>query len=200
MKSSSNAVFGYYNKVLVQDGAQDHMKVGWGSVSSQELRFSVLSEVGFFKGCSVLDVGCGLGNLFDWLITSGISIDYHGIDINLAIIDEARRLRPQVRFDVLDILDPDHNLSRYDFVVLSGALTIPVNHQDIFINKMMSRMFELCKLGVAANFMSTHANHIEPGKYYANPSAMTEVCLSLTRKFVLRHDYMTHDMTVYLYP
>jgi hypothetical protein len=60
-------------------------------------------------------------------------------------------------------------------------------------------MFELCRKGIAFNIMSTRADFMEEGEYYADPAKMLDFCLGISRKAALRHDYMPHDFTVYLY-
>jgi hypothetical protein len=39
----------------------------------------------------------------------------------------------------------------------------------------------------------------EPGEFYADPVEIVRFCRSLTPWVVLRHDYLAHDFTVYLY-
>ena len=52
---------------------------------------------------------------------------------------------------------------------------------------------------IALNFLSIFSDYFSPGEYYANPETILKIAFSLTSKVVLRHDYMSHDFTIYLY-
>ena len=54
--------------------------LGWENQEAQELRFKVLERV-IFPHASILDVGCGLGNLYDYLRNRGYNFGYTGVDI-----------------------------------------------------------------------------------------------------------------------
>ena len=49
----------------------DARALDWGSRESQQLRFKVLSEVRMPASASILDVGCGQGDLYLWLQREG---------------------------------------------------------------------------------------------------------------------------------
>ena len=64
---------------------------------------------------------------------------------------------------------------------------------------MMDAMFKLAKNGVAINFLSIFSDYLTPGEYYSNPEVILRLAFSISPKVVLRHDYMKHDFTFYLY-
>ena len=64
---------------------------------------------------------------------------------------------------------------------------------------MLSQMYAICRKGIAFNIMSTKADFIEESEYYADPGIMLTFCLTLSKNVVLKHDYMPHDFTVYIY-
>jgi SAM-dependent methyltransferase len=53
----------------------------------------------------VADIGCGPGHITDFLAQRGLSV--RGIDLSPAMIDLARRARPDLRFDLGSLLDLD---------------------------------------------------------------------------------------------
>ena len=53
----------------------------------------------------VADVGCGPGHITDFLARRGLSV--RGIDLSPAMIDLARRARPDLRFDLGSLLELD---------------------------------------------------------------------------------------------
>ena len=53
----------------------------------------------------VADIGCGPGHISDFLARRGLSVQ--GIDLSPAMIDLARRARPDLRFDLGSLLELD---------------------------------------------------------------------------------------------
>ena len=189
-----------YNKMLT-DGTNDAERVGWGSVDSQEKRFRVLTEIGNLDNDSILDVGCGLGAYFDYVNKTHSNLLYTGIDINPNMIQEAQQRRSDIEFIHTDIIADTHALNdrKFDYIFLSGALNLSAdNHQDT-IESIMKEMFLLANKGVAINFLSVFSDYLTPGEYYCNPEDILQLAFSITKKVVLRHDYMPHDFTIYLY-
>lgn len=177
----------------------DIKSVAWGSRKSQEKRFEVLSQIALLDGKAVLDVGSGLGDYYIWLKRKYSDIRYTGIDITPSMIEIALKNYPEARFYVQDILELEHVKPTYDYVFASGIFNRRIPRHKHFVMDMIARMFELCKKGIAFNIMSTRADFMEEGEYYADPAKMLDFCLSISRKAALRHDYMPHDYTVYLY-
>lgn len=173
----------------------------WGSRRSQEERFEILSQIGNLRSRSILDVGCGLGDLYPWLRRRTAAGEYRGVDISPAMVELARRNHPRADFRVQHIAEPKPSPARprYDYVMASGIFNRKVPHHERYVRDMVTRMFALCRRGVAFNIMSRHADFKSPSEYYADPGALLGFCLSLSRRVVLRHDYMPHDFTIYLY-
>lgn len=169
----------------------DAKALGWGSEESQQKRFQVLSEIGDLKGKIVLDVGCGFGDFYN-CPGLGEVLHFTGIDKNPKHIEVAKRRYP-AEFYVGTIEGVN---GRFDYIFASGIFNLQIWAGR---EETIKRMFMLCGYGVAFNIHSTKADFTSDSVYYSNPGEMLEFCLALTRKVVLRHDYMTHDFTVYLY-
>jgi SAM-dependent methyltransferase len=193
-----SSTISHYSR-LIRVHSKDYEMVGWGSKQGQERRFRVLSEVGDFSGKSLLDVGCGLGNLYAYLNSRKVQCTYTGVDINNRMIANAKERFREADFKTLDILTQDDPWPRYDFVILSGAFNLSQDKQKEFVRAMIQRMYQMARVAVAFNILSTKADFFEHGEYYARPGEMLDFCLTLTRCVILRHDYMPHDFTVYMY-
>ncbi|UCD85434.1 MAG: methyltransferase domain-containing protein, partial [Deltaproteobacteria bacterium] len=78
--------------------------LAWNSQESQELRYRILSQIDQFtpkkigRGTSLLDLGCGLGHLVDFLEKNGMEVSYTGIDIIPEFIAAAKKRRPEDEF------------------------------------------------------------------------------------------------------
>ena len=92
--------FGYNSKTL-----------GWkGGYRKQKKRFCELLKICAFSSKSVksiLDVGCGFGDLFRYISEHKINVNYHGVDINQALLDIGKKNHGEkLKVESLDILDP----------------------------------------------------------------------------------------------
>ena len=187
----------YFSECLIKYGISARA-LDWSGEQSQFLRFRVLSEVGSLDGASVLDVGCGLGDLCGWLRADSHDVRYTGIDIAPAMIEAARSRFTDARFEVLDLLS-DPVQDSFDYVLSSGIFTHRTAEAKLFFEAMLEQMFALAERGLAVNCLSTWAEQIEPREFHANPLETVAFCRKLTPWVVLRHDYHPADFTVYLY-
>jgi SAM-dependent methyltransferase len=189
-----------YDKFLAEGNA-DHQKVGWGSAESQRKRFEVLSGLGNLDGCSILDVGCGIGGLYEYLSSIYTELNYTGVDINQGMLKMAANRHPELSFICTDLLAESNLLknSRFDYVFLSGALNLSHDNQEQIIRDMMAKMFLIANKGIALNFLSVFSDFYKAGEYYSNPEKILQSALKISRKVVLRHDYMPHDFSIYIY-
>jgi SAM-dependent methyltransferase len=178
----------------------DVRSLNWGSQKSQYLRFGVLNEVGQLAGSTVLDVGCGLGDFLLWLQRARITVDYLGIDITPAMIELAQKRMPDGKFQVANLLaQPGSLQQQYDFVFASGVFTHRQQNPTAYLQDMVRAMFARCRRALAFNSLSLWAPQQDAGEFYADPLATLEFCRTLTPWVTLRHDYMPHDLTIYLY-
>ena len=199
----------YYENLLSTYG--DHfLSLDWKSTESQEARFKIFEDLVNMldpKNFSVLDVGCGFGDLYQYLAKMGHHFSYLGVDLSSKILDIAKNRHPKAAFAVKDILE-DKKYSQYDFVFCSGTLNIAFTERDAhleYICSMLIRMFELCKIGVGANFLSSKAVYyvkdedLQHSQYfYTKPEEIAVIAKGMTDRFVIRHDYHPGDFTVYL--
>jgi len=177
----------------------DFRAADWGSRQSQQKRFQVLSEAGDLRGRSVLDVGCGQGDLYAWLKQRKIKTRYTGIDITPQVIEAAGKRFPRVRFCAWDLLDASRRMAPHDYVFSSGIFTHRRTAPFGFLQAMVRRMFELSKRAVAFNCLSTWAAGQQGTEFHADPLKVLAFCRSLSERVVLRHDYHPRDFTVYVY-
>ena len=179
----------------------------WGSRESQYKRFNVLSEIlPKDEPFTVLDVGCGLGDLWKWMATRfDRPFSYTGIDISPKMIQLAqekvqRRILFPVTFKVHDMAEP--LAERYDYVLLSGTLNKRIaeeEEQTAWARRVIRNCWDAAEKGLAFNMLSTYADHTAPDDYQYNPCKILKYSMSLSRWAKLDHTYMPHDFTIYLW-
>lgn len=187
-----------YQRLLDEHG-QSHKALNWGSREGQYLRFKILAEIGVLEGKRILDVGCGLGDLAEWLAQNNILTDYTGIDITPGLLARARKNYPGLKFVEGSILDEALLIGQqFDFVFASGIFYSYKIGGDAWLRRAVSRMWGLCNEGIAFNSLSAWADTYDIDEYYADPPSTVEFCRTLTPRVTMRHDYHPRDFTIYL--
>ncbi len=173
----------------------------WNSSASQRTRFEVLCAVGGLSGRSVLDVGCGFGDLITYLQEAGTPpATYCGIDLSPEMIEIARKQHPGARLECRDLDEQPFPDGSYDFLLGSGLFFLPHPLWKEYVSQIVARMFACCRVAVAVNFLSVYSAAKDRESHYARPSdVLGDLQQAITPRIVLRHDYRVNDFTVYLY-
>jgi SAM-dependent methyltransferase len=198
--SEERKILDFYAQRWEQYG-YDTRSLGIGSRESQEIRFDVLSQIGDLRNASVLDVGCGFGDLRSFLERRGIPVRYTGLDLQPAFIEEARRRHPDDAFFCADIERFEPN-SPPDYVLISGTFNVKFREdQEDWVFGVLRRMFEISRRGVGINLLSTYYDpgHFRNDMFYCEPERALSRAHAITRWVALRHDYLPHDFTLYLH-
>ena len=178
----------------------DWRALGWQSRDTQFRRFAVLAQVGPLEHTRVLDVGCGLGDLYTYLQAQRLPIDYTGYDLLPEMVTRARRRHPRVRFEVRDVLQ-GLGEERFDYILSSGAFNVNFGDNLRAVQHVLRQLVAHCNRAVAINFIkwSTGASN-DPIFHYYDARAMLAFGQTLCPRVQLREDYLPNDFTLYLYP
>lgn len=192
----------HFSRLLSRHG-QSHAALEWNSRESQERRFAVLAEIGLADGDSVLDVGCGIGDLLAWLGRARLAVDYTGLDITPLMVETARDRFPQHVFVAGCLLhDPPLPAACFDWVVASGIFAHRRDRPDAYMRAMIEAMLTRARKGVAVNSLSLKAPYAHRWTlYHADPDATHAWARDRAdvARVVLREDYNPSDFTLYLY-
>jgi SAM-dependent methyltransferase len=183
-------------------------QVGWMDRLQQYVAFEVLAAAGDLWGPqrpSVLDVGCGLGDLLGYLRQRGFSGRYTGVDLVPELIHAARASHLAAKagqnaavFVVGDVLDPNLALDPHDYVLASGLFDYHTADSAQRLRRTVQRLFNLCRRGLAWNVLNV-ALPDRDDLYRPPPGELQQLCETLTPWFLVRGDYDAHALTFYLY-
>ena len=189
-----------YNERLDKFGYAPE-SLGWGGGKARQyLRFKTLLEIGIKNEDSILDVGCGFADMFEFLNTTGWNGQYTGIDINSTLLEVAKNVHQQVDVRTINILNTDLDL-KYDWVVSSGIFNAKLSFEDnlVYTRKMLRKMYDICNQGVAVDFMSTYVDYQHPDAYHMSPIDLIDFAKNeLKTKLILRMDYLPYEYCIYL--
>jgi len=143
--------------------------VRW-TVKGQQLRYEAfLATCGDLAGKSVLDFGCGKGDLYGFLRARGVACAYTGIDLHPGLIALARSKHPEAEFAERDI--EEHPFDRtFDVVIACGVFNLRVGGIAASLEVILPLLFGCARQALHANFLTARAPHHDVELHYVDPT------------------------------
>jgi SAM-dependent methyltransferase len=181
----------------IAPGKASYEILDWSDAVSQQARFHVLVEDVDLVGKTLLDVGCGLGDLWAFLKDRGIGVDYTGVDILEKMVALARSRHPEARFQCADVFSEDpFGARRFDVVFCSGTFNLDLGNSREFLAEALARLFGLARQFLVFNLLHARTKDKFEHCVYYDPAEV----LPMLRKFPchvrLVEDYLPNDFTV----
>lgn len=177
--------YGYHPKTL-----------GWGK-ARHRLRYRILLNYWKLAGHTVLDYGCGFGDMFGYCQSQHLDVNYSGIDINPTLIREGKRQYPAADLSVRDPMTENFERT-FDITLASGLFNTELIDNTAFIHKCFALFSRISKYGFAANFLSSNVDYKVDGLYYSDPKDILELAYSHSRKVALVNNYMPFEFTIFV--
>jgi len=169
----------------------------WESEEAQLGRFSVLSEHIDLNGLSLLDVGCGVGDLYGYLLRRHIDTDYTGVDILKEMVQEAKRRYPTGQFVSGDLFTSDMMTGKsFDVVYSSGIFNLNLGNNTAFLKSALPVFFRLAGQWVVFNLLDS--GHPAKSERYAcfDPEEVVSWVREHAGNVQLLRGYVPHDFTI----
>ncbi|MDB3958362.1 class I SAM-dependent methyltransferase [Opitutales bacterium] len=163
------------------------------------LRFRAIKEQVNKNGLKILDYGCGLGYLYDYLSKTKFSFEYTGIDMVPQFIDSCKLKYPKACFDLIDPTRPI--CGEYDIVFASGVFNLMTHDSEIiskeYALERIEYLFSITNEILVCDFLSSLVDFKQSKAQHFSPSEIVEFCSNkLSRRFKLRHDLLPYEMTL----
>ncbi|MCP4326546.1 MAG: methyltransferase domain-containing protein [Alteromonadales bacterium] len=194
----------YHHKRAKVFGDNSARVQGWHSTDAQQNRFQALCEPLDLTDKSILDLGCGYGDLKRYLekpinhqLTTGYKIaSYLGIDQHSAFIKSARQHfintanTEFIKADFSNIVLP-----QVDIIIASGSLNYRSRQQN-YLQKLIITMYESANDTVAFNLLDSR--YFKPSKLLIayDPQEILSFCRSICTKSQLFVHYANNDFTI----
>jgi hypothetical protein len=166
----------------------------------QEERFHALTRnIRETGDVSLLDYGCGLAHLKQFLDGRFRNVQYSGADAVASFVETCKQKYPCSHFQRLQ--SPGELKGNYDYIVSSGVFNIlytpePIAHRDIVFG-MLTQLFERTNIYLSVNFMTDVVDFRQPDTYHQNVAELyTFVFEKLSRRLVLDQSYMPYEYTI----
>jgi SAM-dependent methyltransferase len=187
-----------YNSSLSSHG-ESPQSLKWASYRAAAQRYRQLLNDLNIEGKSVLDAGCGMGDLLPYLYSKSDKFDYLGVDKTAGFIDIAKKRYLGHKFEVGDPFDESFT-KQFDIVLCSGVMNANAPDWQQERQKMITQLFSLAKESLAFNMAGGLMQpYIEKNIAYANSRQIFDFCATLTPKLILKNHYHSHDFTVAMF-
>ncbi|MFH0924305.1 MAG: class I SAM-dependent methyltransferase [bacterium] len=187
-----------YFRPLVQKYGNNVKSVDWGNREKQYLRFKILCEIANLNGSSVLDVGCGLADLYFYFKQSAFDVKYYGIDIVPEMIEQAKKNYPDANLALRNIINEPFS-DEFDYAIASGIIFL--GNLEL-ADKIFKSIYHSVRKGFAINSLSAYVGNVDISsslEFFPRPQELLDIAFGLSNKIVMRHEYLPYDFTIYLY-
>lgn len=180
----------------------------WPNETDLDRRFEVM--LGIVRDdpepCSILDLGCGAGLLFDFIRKEHVEkrYSYYGIDLSEKMIAAASERCGSHHVEYRDILIDPFSDQSFDYVIMNGVLTercgLGYDEMCEYSREIVRAAFGMARHGVAFNVMSSHVDwQREDLFHWPLDEAVGFLVKECSRNIVVRMDYGLYEYTIYLY-
>lgn len=186
-----------YRKAFEKYGV-DARALHWVSKKAQELRVKELIKDLDFEKKSVLDVGCGFGDIIPFIQKKAKRFKFTGVDLVPEFLEVARNRYPNYEFLITNYFKNPLE-DKFDIVITSGTLNGSIKNALEYRKRAIKTIFEHAKEACAFNMAGGHPqpeNKKGYKVYYVDSLEIFEFCLTLTSKIIFRQHYRKRDFTV----
>ncbi len=184
----------FYKESCNKFGSVGWQAAHWASEENQFLRFSLLDKYLEIKDGTLLDVGCGQGELYSYIKTK--NIDYLGIDFCPEMIEIARVKYPDANFVLGDFLEVDFG-KQFDYVIVSGSISLIVENQDGYIENILKKIFDVAFKKIGATLLSNEKSYEYINHYFYNPKEIISICP--TNRIILDNNSLPPEMLLFMF-
>ena len=165
----------------------------------QDLRFRAIENHLDRDGLSVLDYGCGLGHLFEYINSRNPRIKYYGVDIVPEFVSACRK--KYGKYANFDLIKHDEQISgTFDIVFASGVFNIKAGDELAskgYAYRRIKNLMEASSEVLICDFLSDFVDYRQADAQHFSVSEIAEFCVTqLSRRFMIRHDLRPYESTL----
>jgi hypothetical protein len=189
-----NAIIDQYRAAFARHG--NSMESVLWTKGRQLIRFVALTAHISSDGFSILDYGCGLAHLRDWLNTRFKSYSYTGADFVPEFIADDRKRHPDAFFHLAN--KPSDVPGQFDHVLMSGIFNLRYAETDgenfELVKQVLREAFAKAKVSLAVDFRRDRTNYREPNAYHQSLAALYSfACEELSPRLRFDLTYMPYE-------
>lgn len=188
----------------------NHKGVDWPVEADALRRYQVMLEMISFDTYkkeypSVLDFGCGLGHMYEYIKKENVKVNYAGLDMSELFIRSCREKYPERDFYRMDLLAEDNGEpGKYDYIIMNGVFTekreLSYDEMLLYFQKLIRKAYNYCIHELAFNVMSKDVDWEREDLFHLPLNTLSQfLTKEITRDFIIRYDYGLYEYAVYVY-
>ena len=163
-----------------------------GTLQKEMERYDRITSIGILDSdrTVVLDVGCGLSNYYEYLISKKFIGEYIGIDVSLEMLEISKLKFPKNLYLCGELEEIQADVKEVDFIVSSQTFNRKLHFSDNYeeIENFIKSAVDIARYGVAFDLMSDHVDFFEEKHFYYSPERIFQFCKEEFKKVNLFHD------------
>ncbi|MGL4368103.1 MAG: class I SAM-dependent methyltransferase [Spirochaetota bacterium] len=189
-----------YYEPKIKEELPDYAKLGWESSEAQHIRFDAFLNNVNLSGKSLLDVGCGLGSLLEYITEKKTDVSYTGVDILRQMITCAQEKDLDGQFHCLDIFDTHpFGEKSFDCIYASGIFNLNLGNNREFFPRALCEFSKIAREHVAFNLLDYRSPDRDDTYFYFDPAdvvSMIEDLCCRPKSIQIVEQYLNNDFTV----
>ena len=152
----TNEIFNHYKNNFDKNLSNDKL-LDWENQDAQFARFNILREFLIKNSIlqpTLLDVGCGTADLYNYLLKNDIKLTYTGVDILPQMVFVAKNQHPDLNIQCADIFKDNTFSTKFDIVYSSGIFNIDLGNNYEFLTQAITRFLYFSIISVKFNSIS----------------------------------------------
>jgi len=186
-----------YDKSLTQFGPGPKALLWW-DYKSMAIRFRELVRNVPVEGKSILDAGCGMGDLLPFLYAQSPNFDYLGVDRKKEFVEIAKQRYAGHEFKTADPFK--RPVGMFDVVLSSGVMNGNTKNWMQKRKQMISALFdqtgEVLAFNMAGGLKTIPSDSLIA---YADAREILDYCKKLTKRVHLNTQYLYNDFTITMF-
>ena len=180
----------FYTAAIKKHG-ENAKGVHWNGVHSQETRFKVLLSCIKDENFSLVDAGCGFGDLYFYLQERDVNFSsYTGLDLCDSMVSISKEKTSQEIFKCDICRDV---LPQADYYICSGAMNI-LTRFDTYL--FIRNCYEACTKGFVFNLLMGEDDSLVYNHFL--PQELQALFEELGAEVSIIKGYLAHDFTAFL--
>ena len=190
-----------YHRAKFREHGPTPKGLDWNNRERQERSFEQFERLLPRETFSIVDYGCGFGDLAPYLERRGYDFTYTGYDLTKDNLSAAIRAHgsPGRR----DFVESDRDLPVADFAVASGVMNLRYDLSDEawtdYVLELVHKLDSLTTSGFGFNMLTSYSDpdRMRPELYYGDPCFFFDYCKRrLAKDVALLHDYGAYEFTI----
>lgn len=197
----------YYSGLFEIHG-RNEKALGWDK-GRQEIRFEALTRpleiINTHETFTLLDFGCGFGDLYKFLETKYPNMRYTGVDISAEFIESNRREWAEINTspEFRCVNSHEDIIEQYDFVIASGTFNYKSlakgEKYEKYVIDILVHLRDITERAMSVDFMSPNVDYKLDITHHQN---ITELVLGVIKpgtKYLIDATYLPYEYALTLY-